>query len=461
MPLTFGSATVKLKSIEIERFRAVRFCRLELHPEVTVLVGDNASGKTLILDAIRLLLRPVVRGLAMQAGLRQKKSTEPERVKIDDFHQVTISNILESIESVQEIKISGAEVRSNIHLEITYSCRESDVQKGFVLEFVPYSPLLEGKYFINNGGFLPVVAYYGTFRENIEVKHSTYSPFRKRMPRSSNFQYREGWRDILDARTVYAGVNNWFNQSEAFELRHQREVGPDYYDKSLTCVRNAVDAMIENVSNLRMTGLPPRLMVDFQLPSGRTEPLYLDQLSGGYKLILSLVIDLARRMAMINPGLEDPLQSEGIVMIDEIDLHLHPKWQQRIVHQLRRTFPNIQFILTTHSPQVLTTLKRENIRKISWRGDDIHFDEIPSTYGAESGRVLAEVMEVEERPPEDDVEFVGILKKYRELVATGDWDSDEANEALSELHRLSPDDPVLVSLALERRRLAARKSGQS
>jgi predicted ATP-binding protein involved in virulence len=219
--------------------------------------------------------------------------------------------------------------------------------------------------------------------------------------------------------------------------------------------------MIENVSNLRMTGSPPRLMVDFLLPSGRTEPLYLDQLSGGYKLILSLVIDLARRMAMINPGLEDPLQSEGIVMIDEIDLHLHPKWQQRIVHQLRRTFPNIQFILTTHSPQVLTTLKPENIRKISWHGDDIHFDEIPSTYGAESGRVLSEVMEVEERPPENDVEFVGILKKYRELVAAGAWDSDEATEALSELHRLSPDDPVLVSLALERRRLAACKSGQS
>jgi predicted ATP-dependent endonuclease of OLD family len=64
MPLTFGSATVKLKSVEIERFRAVRFCRLELHPEVTVLVGDNASGKTLILDAIRLLLRPVVGELA-------------------------------------------------------------------------------------------------------------------------------------------------------------------------------------------------------------------------------------------------------------------------------------------------------------------------------------------------------------------------------------------------------------
>src|SRR3954471_14513850 len=89
MPPMLGSATVKLKSIEIERFRAVRFCRLELHPEVTVLVGDNASGKTLILDAIRLLLSPVVKVLEPKTKQSQKKITEIERITCDDIHQVS------------------------------------------------------------------------------------------------------------------------------------------------------------------------------------------------------------------------------------------------------------------------------------------------------------------------------------------------------------------------------------
>jgi predicted ATP-binding protein involved in virulence len=458
MPLMLGSATVKLKSIEIERFRAARFCRLELHPEVTVLVGDNASGKTLILDAIRLLLCPVVGAFALKAGMRQKRSADPEWVSFDDFHQISSDKDFNIGEYRQSIIIRGIELNTGDNL-ICACDGESEIRKIF--EFSSFGSNEGIEKLLKDGPKFPIISYYGTFRENVDVRRSAAVSPKVRTNKFSVLPNLEGWRNILDARTVYVDVNNWFNEAEAFELRNQREAGSGYYDKGLACVRRAVDAMIEDVSNLRMTGSPPRLMVDFLLPSGRTEPLYLDQLSGGYKLILSLVIDLARRMAMINPGLEDPLQSEGIVMIDEIDLHLHPKWQQRIVHQLRRTFPNIQFILTTHSPQVLTTLKPENIRKISWHGDDIHFDEIPSTYGAESGRVLSEVMEVEERPPENDVEFVGILKKYRELVAAGAWDSDEANEALSELHRLSPDDPVLVSLALERRRLAARKSGQS
>jgi predicted ATP-binding protein involved in virulence len=397
----------------------------------------------------------------LQAGLKQKRSTGSEWVAFDDFHQKALYYDPTADKNHGPMMISGIELNTKFNLASSYGVIPGGNQNINILELLTFMSNDELQNSLMDNPQNPVLAHYGTFRESNEVKRGTSTSWRVITPGYSASHGREGWRDILDARTVYADVNNWFNEAEAFELRHQREVGLEYRDKSLACVRRAVDAMIENVSNLRMTGSPPRLMVDFQLPSGRTEPLYLDQLSGGYKLILSLVIDLARRMAMINPKLEDPLKSEGIVMIDEIDLHLHPKWQQRIVHQLRRTFPNIQFILTTHSPQVLTALKPENIRKISWRGDDIHFDEIPSTYGAESGRVLAEVMEVEERPPEDDVEFVGILKKYRELVAAGAWDSDEANEVLSELHRLSPDDPVLVSLALERRRLAARKSGQS
>jgi predicted ATP-binding protein involved in virulence len=85
--------------------------------------------------------------------------------------------------------------------------------------------------------------------------------------------------------------------------------------------------------------------------------------------MLAMVMDLARRMAQANPRLEDPLQSEAIVLIDEVDLHLHASWQQTILPDLLRVFPNAQFIVTTHSPQVLTTVEPEQIQILDWQNN--------------------------------------------------------------------------------------------
>ena len=106
---------------------------------------------------------------------------------------------------------------------------------------------------------------------------------------------------------------------------------------------------------------PLRFSLSVTLQEGRKNTLELDQLSGGQRAILALAADLAWRMAQGNPHLEDPLASEAIVLIDEVELHLHPSWQQRILNDLRRTFPNAQFIVSTHSPQVLTTVEPKNI----------------------------------------------------------------------------------------------------
>ena len=89
--------------------------------------------------------------------------------------------------------------------------------------------------------------------------------------------------------------------------------------------------------------------------------LPVNTLSDGEKCLFSLVGDLARRLALANPNLTDPLQGSGIVLIDEIDLHLHPAWQRKIVGQLKDTFPNCQFIITSHSPQVLGELPASDI----------------------------------------------------------------------------------------------------
>jgi predicted ATP-binding protein involved in virulence len=136
----------------------------------------------------------------------------------------------------------------------------------------------------------------------------------------------------------------------------------NYRLPALETVRQAMTTMIPMISNPHISTNPPHLMVSWH--NGDTIDLRLEQLSDGYRTLLALVMDLARRLAQANPHLVKPLHSEAIVLIDEIDLHLHPGLQQTVLLDLQRTFPNTQFIVTTHSPQVLTTVQKENIRRL-------------------------------------------------------------------------------------------------
>ena len=140
--------------------------------------------------------------------------------------------------------------------------------------------------------------------------------------------------------------------------------------------------------------------------------------------MLALAADLARRMVQGNPHLDNPLKSEAVVLIDEVELHLHPAWQQRILGDLQRTFPNAQFIVSTHSPQVLTTVEPQRIVKLYWEDDRIVAGAPEgATYGAEAGDVLSLVMGVNERPDND---FTKDLDEYRRLVSEGKGESEEA-----------------------------------
>ena len=205
--------------------------------------------------------------------------------------------------------------------------------------------------------------------------------------------------------------------------------------------------MLPEVSDPRIKLNPLRFVVSIK-SNGRVENLSLDQLSGGYRIVLALAADLARRMAQGNPHLDDPLESEAVVLIDEIELHLHPAWQQRVLGDLRRTFPNTQFIVSTHSPQVLTTAKPQHIVELHRDGDLIEAGApAGATYGAEAGDVLSVVMGVNERPPEN--EFVTKLKKYMRLVGDGRGESEEALAMRTNLERMSPYDPALNRAKLE------------
>jgi predicted ATP-binding protein involved in virulence len=155
------------------------------------------------------------------------------------------------------------------------------------------------------------------------------------------------------------------------------------------------------MNNLRVHR-KPRLYMAID-KDGKT--LNVAQLSQGEKSLMALVGDIARRLAMLNPALDNPLTGDGIVLIDEVDLHLHPSWQRSIIDRLTHTFPNCQFILTTHSPLVISDCKDVLVYALT----DGALQELPSQYGQDANTVLLDVMDTSIRNEKIDAELNDLL----------------------------------------------------
>ena len=180
--------------------------------------------------------------------------------------------------------------------------------------------------------------------------------------------------------------------------------------------------------------------------------LPLSALSDGVRNMVALISDIARRCASLNPHLHDAAArlTPGVLLIDEVDMHLHPRWQQLVIGLLQKAFPAMQMILSTHSPHVLSTVDADSIRVI--RLVDGHgVPEVPAfqTRGVESADILAKVMDVN---PSAQVEQASWLTDYRALVQTGEHESQAAKSLWDKLvAHFGPDHPVLADVETLRR----------
>ena len=421
---------MKLARVEIENYRAIEKLDLPLDPRLTVLHGDNGHGKTSVLGAIATGLGSIPEQLTDVSSVRflqsDRRGSRQLRVGL-----TTVDGI------AWERRVGGPQKRNVLRelKEVVEAIVKADREGTGPLH-------------------LPIVAFYDTDRAVFD------SPQRRRGFITEFPRYR-ALQGALSARTDFRDFFQWFYAKENEELREQKEQGNfDYQLKDLQSVRSAIEAMLPGVSQPRIKLHPLRFVVS-QVGDGNPEQLSINQLSGGYRIMLALAADLARRMAQGNPHLDDPLQSEAIVLIDEVELHLHPSWQQRILGDLARTFPNTQFIVSTHSPQVLTTVKPECIVELRREQDGIVDDRTSApTYGAEAGDVLATVMGVDERPGGN--EFAKQLQRYTDLVADGKGESPEGVRLRQELDAMSPRDPALDRADIEiRRRKLLRNMGKS
>ncbi|MFS1958033.1 retron Ec78 anti-phage system effector ATPase PtuA [Vibrio cyclitrophicus] len=196
------------------------------------------------------------------------------------------------------------------------------------------------------------------------------------------------------------------------ELNQKSNIG----NKALDSVRNAVYKFLPGFSDLKLKRAPLDMVINKD-----GQEFSVLQLSQGEKSLLALVADISRRLTMLNPLLSNPLEGSGLVLIDEVDLHLHPSWQQKVIQRLENTFPNIQFIVTTHSPQVCHTLDSDNIWLLK---DGKKFKAPKGVRGAISSWVLRNLFYVEERPPEDEI--TQILSRYKKLVYADKYNTEDA-----------------------------------
>lgn len=185
--------------------------------------------------------------------------------------------------------------------------------------------------------------------------------------------------------------------------------------------------------------------------------LEVNQLSDGVRNMIALVADIAYRMVRLNSsfGRDAVCQTPGLVLIDEVDMHLHPEWQQIILSHLTTAFPKLQFVVTTHSPQVLSTVKREQVRLLSENiaGETVAAIPEGRTYGRSNADVLETVMAVSPEPVVPERET---LNQYMALIEQGDWRSEEVKELRRRLSaELGEDYPLLVKADMIMRRRGA------
>lgn len=408
---------MKLNEVIIENFKGFRELKVNFEGKSAVIFGINGTGKSTLLSVINYCFQLWVKRLNSSQG--------------------TVYRSLES-----KLVCHGAS-----ELKITCNVETADSQYSLYRHYVKsqpgkkasslyvkknYDEFLDSfhKLYLAENENMPIFVNYGTNRSVLDI------PLRIRQKHqfSKLTALERAIENKLDFRTFF----EWYRNQEDIENEHIRETGQqDYQDSYLKCVRYAIEAMLDNVTDLKVKRNPLRMVVKKEAIE-----IAVDQLSDGEKCTLALLGDLARRVAMANPNRNNPLEGSGIVLIDEIELHMHPLWQRRVLSVLRKVFPNIQFIVTTHSPQVLGEVCNDyQVLKLSTTPKGDGFLEKVSTYGKDSNSILKYDMDTSDRTQ-------SVLEKFKAF--NNALDSENFNSAQAILDELQEmireNDPELTSM---------------
>ena len=418
-----------IETLKLERFRGAQCLPLEVHEKLNVFVGMNGAGKSAILDATAILLSWLVN--------RIKHSGAPGR-------HITESDIRND-ESSANLNITLRWNRSRLGWNIA-KVRTGHSKKNVASVLKPVSEAAQQMQssIAENGGRvnLPLFAYYPVNRAVLDI------PLRIRARHS--FGLLSAYNESLTSGASFRTFFEWFREREDLENEARRdqedqanlfadlviaEKAPaSFPDPQLQAVRAALSRFMPEFKNLTVRRNPLRMEVERQ-----GERLLVNQLSDGEKCLLAMVGDMARRMAIANPLRNNPLEGEGIILIDEIDLHLHPLWQRMVIPGLIEVFPNCQFLISTHSAHVITHVQPENLFLLEMTRAGLVGRRPSESYGKSVERVLEDLMGLETTRPDDVKDALG---QIYEQVDNNDLEG--ARNSIDELKKRIGEDPELV-----------------
>lgn len=451
---------LNLKSLKLINYRCFDTLNIEFDENITVLIGSNGGGKTGLLDAVAIALGPFVGAFDFGVG-KHFTRTDIRLAKVRETESVEMEYADGGVILEAKGWIPGeSSVPSQIWRRRLSSPKNSKTTIKEAKNLIEYGKALQSKVKDgNDAAILPVIAYYGTGR----LWHQRHlHDKRKKLGKSSR---TIGYFECLDPASSYKLFANWFEywskNAKNEKLKAFEKGAPlkeTEFDRYIKSVAGAVDVCLHVAGwkGIKYSMAAEEIVVEHdahgQLP--------VTLLSDGIRNMIGMVADIAFRATKLNPQLGEKasLETPGVVLIDEVDMHLHPEWQQVVLRNLREAFPRIQFIATTHSPQVLSSIKRSNIRVLSRNVQNEFIAEQPieDTYGRDSGLVMHEAMEVDPSPPIGERQA---LNRLSELVDSGQYECKEANELFSELKsKLGKEHPHLLRLEKSKKRQEALKA---
>ena len=416
---------LRLNSMSLYNFRRFNDLTINFDEKLTVIIGDNGAGKTSFADAMANVFSWFNNNL-------EKDSVNGNFVKLSDIN-VNAADYAELTCYFELDKINKFNTSLALPVQGYAGSKSNDVNdiKKFASIYRNTSK--------NESVILPLLAYYSVERSIYESKTSVtenasgdgvvnrFSAIKDAVKGKLNDFYKlyielvnlaegEDSKEIKELKeqikTLQQTIDDVYQEEQPKEndpftamlkakKDHLAELvklkGSIKYQRHLMFVNKAIETLVPDVKKLqvdRSLGKARILVENFG------NKVNIAQLSQGQKMLVSLAGDLARRLVTLNPDSDNPLDGHGIVVIDEIELHLHPKWQQEIVIGLQTTFPNLQFIVTTHSPQVLSTVDHKCIRHICFdkHGDPIIDTPTFQTKGVTSASILARIMDTNSVP---------------------------------------------------------------
>ena len=441
---------MRIDRLNLRNFRCFRDRTFILNERFTLLVGANATGKTAILDGMAVALGAAL----LDVPDAPSRTIQPQEVRRTDRQSGEIGEIVEHYPvritangRVEETELQWTrELRSKKSRTTrvdTGSIRRAIrqlVQRRLVHRDIADEEIVFLWDLVNEDVVLPFIGYYGTGRLWVEQR---LWKGRAIEPAKPGARYA-GYRNCLAPTSSAQHLVAWVKRLALIENQRGRRL------VTLDAVYDAITCCVENAEKTSFDFDQDDIVIQFE--SSVWFPLRL--LSDGQRVMAATVADIAMRCAQLNPHLKDRarIETPGVVLIDELDLHLHPRWQRRIVQNLSETFPRLQFVTTSHSPFIIQSMSQGGVINLDREPCE------PESPGEQSIEDVAENIMGVEQPQRSRRfrEMVAAAERYYGILesATEETDSEKVGalrEQLDELEEPFADNPAYIAfLRLQR-----------